>query len=1168
MNSRVLYWNANGLLRSRDTLTSLLTCPQPINNEPFIDIVALVETHVAPGLICPRIHGYNTWSRNHAGNSGGVAIYVRDSLIARSVPEYDYQDDNGGSSAVMWTAVRPFTHSRTEMLVAVVYVQPSAPPARVRSLLVSIQRVVDARPNQPIIIAGDFNSRDPLWGDTVTSATAPTICRFLTDTDLFTLNPHYIRGRPTRVSSSPSEPSSVIDLVMTNKPELIGDMIIADEYDLHSDHLPILVTIIRRPSDPVIDGPASHLGGHRIQWRTRTADWDRFAELVSDDITANSLTAPMLLPSGGRSPQSIVDERSRRIHQTLMDAAYSAVGVQEPRTGGKFWWNCPLVNMTAVYSTYRQAISRYKRCRPADRPAADAARRAARTEYRAALTTAKGWARAQLLRNVESSPHILNWLGYRQSLPRADRVSLNSVTNVAGTLPLNSNESLLNFATAMFKAAVPPARSTAHDTITARVTAAARRYDSDPSEDTLNWSCTAADVERICTRISVGRAYGSDHVHPAFLKYGDKALYSALSVLFNYSYRHSVVPLHWTQSLVVPLYKDGDKTSADSYRPISLTSCIMRTMEHLIQERLLALVSDKLHPYQYGFRPQHSTYNAIHHMLEDVHTATREQRKSATPVVFLDLRKAFDRVWHDGLLEMLRRRGVCGRIWLWLRAFISNRCSCVVNNGSSSGWFWQRYGVPQGAVLSPILFNIFIDGLAEALNKDSRTSQQLITILMYADDAALYPDVRKAGWHKALTNAMSTISAWARCWCMEFNLKKSQIVWFTRQHNFRPRIRYQLSGFALEAVDSYRYLGLHLSGNLKWATHIGTMVKRACHDAFLVRRLIDHRAEFPVHFGTVRAIANSYLLPRWTYGLALMPATKAVGKWLQRAESELCSTIRAVLGLPRSTHKLSVLLEAGFKPMTVYADYQRLRLAHNMSLLSASHATARRYVVGLRVARTDDQRWAAKIAARRAKPATRQQRDPTHIHSFYRTLLSIESAWGVLHQSLDDIARKAVATTYAQWTARTGGAVLKSIRHYSDSRHVGRSHYLYLDKAVHARTRAAFRLDRIQTNGSMFRMNRGRIGTTSTSDCPCCPGVEESIPHIINDCPLYSIHRTIISHVASVPIGPMFTNYILGGTINNANTKSTADIAERRRELLLTGDFLTSILVTRGVPPR
>ena len=221
--------------------------------------------------------------------------------------------------------------------------------------------------------------------------------------------------------------------------------------------------------------------------------------------------------------------------------------------------------------------------------------------------------------------------------------------------------------------------------------------------------------------------------------------------------------------------------------------------------------------------------------------------------------------------------------------------------------------------------------------------------------------------------------------------------------------------------------------------------------------------------------------------------------------------------------------------MIVYADYQRLRLAYNMSQLPARHATARRYTDGLRDVRADDLYWAARIARNVTSPARRDQADPLYIRSFYRILLSIQSAWGVLHQSIDDIARKAVATAYTTWTASTGGAVLKSIRLYRDSRHIGRSHYLYLDTAVHARVRAAFRLDRIQTNGSMFRMNRGRIGTTPTPDCPCCPGVEESIPHIINDCPLYSLHRTIISRIASVPIGPLFTNFVLGGAITNAS---------------------------------
>jgi hypothetical protein len=591
-------------------------------------------------------------------------------------------------------------------------------------------------------------------------------------------------------------------------------------------------------------------------------------------------------------------------------------------------------------------------------------------------------------------------------------------------------------------------------------------------------------------------------------------------------------------------------------------------MEHLIQERLITLVDDRLHPYQYGFRPRHSTYNAIHHMLEDLHTVARDEPDKATPVVFLDLRKAFDRVWHDGLLNMLWKRGVRGRIWLWLRAFISNRCSCVVNNGSSSGWFLQRYGVPQGAVLSPILFNIFFDSLAEALRLDPRTPDWLLTLLKYADDAALYPDVRKPGWHKALQDAMHVLGAWSRRWCMEFNSKKSQVVWFTRRRTFIPRKRYQLCGFHLEAVDSYRYLGLQLSGDLSWTAHLGMLTKRACHDAFLVRRLIDHRSEFPIHFGTVRTIANSHLLPRWTYGLALLPPTNAVRRWLNRAESELCSTIRAVLALPRSTHKLSVLIEAGLKPMVVYANYQRLRAAYNMSQLSARHATAHRYADGLRIARADDRQWASKIAAGRARPAQRDRRDPSKIHSFYRTLLSIQSTWGVLHQSLDDVARKAVAAAYNQWAASPGGAVLKSIRQHRDSRHIGRSHYLYLDTPAHARTRAAFRLDRIQTNGSMYRMNRGRAGTTPTPYCPCCPNVEESIPHIINDCPLYSLHRAVIAHVASVPVGPMFTDFVLGGTITDANTRTAADKTERRRELRLTGDFLITILVTRGVPPR
>src|SRR5206468_2909459 len=99
-------------------------------------------------------------------------------------------------------------------------------------------------------------------------------------------------------------------------------------------------------------------------------------------------------------------------------------------------------------------------------------------------------------------------------------------------------------------------------------------------------------------------------------------------------------------------------------------------------------------------------------------------------------------------------------------------------------------------------------------------------------------------------------------WCMEFNPKKSQVVWFTRRRNYEPPRQFRLSGFLLENVDSYRYLGLRLSADFTWTKHIGELLKKASHDAFLVRRLIDHRSDKPIHLGTVRSIAVSHLLPR------------------------------------------------------------------------------------------------------------------------------------------------------------------------------------------------------------------------------------------------------------------------------------------------------------------
>jgi hypothetical protein len=253
------------------------------------------------------------------------------------------------------------------------------------------------------------------------------------------------------------------------------------------------------------------------------------------------------------------------------------------------------------------------------------------------------------------------------------------------------------------------------------VTRLHREY-SQSTADSLRWTLTLEEVATQCNKINLRKAYGSDNIHPAFVRHGGDALHSALFHLFVYSYTHSTIPLQWTESLVVPIYKkEGDTAKAESYRPISLTSCVMRTMEHLIQDKLIHHISPQLHDGQYGFRPQHSTYNAIYELTQCIHTQAKRS-KTAIPVAFLDLIKAFDRVWHDGLLSLLPEHNVTGLIWLWIKAFLSNRRMCVINKDNMSKWFRTIFGVPQGSVLAPTLFTIFINKAARTLTANPLTN--------------------------------------------------------------------------------------------------------------------------------------------------------------------------------------------------------------------------------------------------------------------------------------------------------------------------------------------------------------------------------------------------------------------------------------------------------------
>ena len=252
--------------------------------------------------------------------------------------------------------------------------------------------------------------------------------------------------------------------------------------------------------------------------------------------------------------------------------------------------------------------------------------------------------------------------------------------------------------------------------------------------------CDDRDVFRAITSLPARTASGPDGILSQMLKGTAEVTSSSLSTLFNLSLRKGVIPSEWKTSNVTPVYKAGDPKCVTNYRPISLLSLPSKLLERIVHSRLLSYILSNsiLSTSQFGFRPSSSTQEAIITATEEWHHHL--DAKANVAVVFFDLSKAFDSVPHLGLLRALSRIGVSGYLHRWFSSYLTGRSQRVVLDGCSSASLPIHSGVPQGSILGPLLFSIYINPLA-SLSLSSSTR-----LLLYADDILLYKPIRSA-WH-------------------------------------------------------------------------------------------------------------------------------------------------------------------------------------------------------------------------------------------------------------------------------------------------------------------------------------------------------------------------------------------------------------------------------------
>jgi len=228
-----------------------------------------------------------------------------------------------------------------------------------------------------------------------------------------------------------------------------------------------------------------------------------------------------------------------------------------------------------------------------------------------------------------------------------------------------------------------------------------------------------------------------------------------------------VVPQDWKEAIVSPLFKKGSKAKPENYRPVSLTSIIGKILESIIKDQIASHLDhfNLIQKSQHGFTKGKSCLTNLLEFLEGV-TSDLDDGNSVD-LVYLDFAKAFDKVPHRRLAKKLEAHGIGGCILQWIENWLSKRRQCVGINGVYSSWRDVTSGVPQGSVLGPILFVIYINDL---------DSDLVSHIGKFADDTKMYKSVNCIADVEMLRNDLTRLDEWSREWQMQFNIDKCVVM--------------------------------------------------------------------------------------------------------------------------------------------------------------------------------------------------------------------------------------------------------------------------------------------------------------------------------------------------------------------------------------------------------